>query len=102
MVQAAFNGHMRCEGAELEQTYAVIRADPVVICAVGKRQCQQTLFLQIGLVDTRETAGNDSHSAQESRTQRCMFPAASLAVVGITNDDPGHLPGSIRASGRSD
>src|SRR5581483_907702 len=99
MLQTALDGLARRKAPQLEEADPVVRANLVVIRGIGERQCKQALLLEIGLVDTRKTARHDSRSAEVSGTQRSVFPATSLTVVGITHDDPRNFRRSIGASG---
>lgn len=71
-----------------EQVNLVLRADLVVVGRVGEGQRKHTLLLQVGLVDTGETAGDDSNTAKVTGLQSGVLTRATLTVVPVTDNNP--------------
>lgn len=70
----------------------------VVIGGIGEGQWQQTLFLQVRLVDASKRFDNDGASAQMTGLQSGMLAGRALAVVLITDSDPLNVVGLVVAS----
>lgn len=70
----------------------------VVIGGIGEGQWQQTLFLQVCLVDASKRFDNDGASAQVTWLQSGMLAGRALAVVLITDSDPLNVVGLVVAS----
>src|SRR5690606_18607176 len=62
----------------------IIFLNQVVICGIGKCQCQHALFLQVGLMNPRKRFYQDSTDAQEPWLHRSMFPGRTFSVVFVT------------------
>src|SRR4029078_8345004 len=76
---------------------AVVHFDLVVVLGIGESQWQDALLLQIRLVDTRKTLGNDRADVQEARRHRGVLPAAALTVILVAahnRPDPFRLVGA--------
>ena len=63
-------------------------ADVVVVCRVLERQRQQSLLLQVRLMDARKAPGNHCHTSQKARREGGVLAAAALAIVMVADDDP--------------
>lgn len=70
----------------------------VVIGGIGEGQWQQTLFLQVSLVDASKRFDNDGASAQMTWLQGGMLAGRALAVVLITDSNPLNVVGLVVAS----
>ncbi len=73
---------------EADETDAVVLLDALVVVGVLERERQQSLFLQIGLVDARKAAGDHRGAAEKPRRQCGMLAAAAFAIVEIADCDP--------------
>src|SRR5712691_11113826 len=62
---------------------AVVFAYPVIIGCITERQCQQSLLLEVRLVDAGEGSGDDRGTAEQARRERGVLAARSFAVVVI-------------------
>ena len=67
---------------------AVVGADGVVVRRVGEGERQHALFLQVGLGDAGEGAGDHGHAAPEAGFHCGVFPGGALAVVGVADGNP--------------
>lgn len=70
----------------------------VVISGIGEGQWQQTLFLQVCLVDASERFNNDGASAKVTWFQSGMLAGRALAVVLITDSNPLDVVGLVVTS----
>lgn len=71
-----------------EKTDLVSGLDFVVVAGIRERQWQQTLFLQVGFVDTRETFDDNRAAAEMSWFQSGVLPRRTFSVVLIANCHP--------------
>ena len=92
----ALHGFAGCHRREPTKADAVFLADAVVVCRVLERQCQQSLLLQVRLMDARKAPGNDCHTPQKARREGSVLAAAALAIVMVTDDDPLDPVGFVR------
>lgn len=58
----------------------VVRADLVVVGLVGEPEWEDALFLEVGLVNTGERAGEDEGTAVVSWLKSCVLTRGTLAV----------------------
>src|SRR5215210_936477 len=87
--------HLTCDGLarrqvrEAGQRYAVAFEDLVVVRRLAERQREQSLLLQVRLVNPREAARDDRGPAEETRDQRGVLAARAFTVVRVADDYPG-------------
>ena len=62
--------------------------DLVVVGGVDECQCEHSLFLQVGLMDTSERTSDDGQSTKEAGLQSGVFTRGTFTVVVVTDDDP--------------
>src|SRR5215831_11102060 len=95
MLDDTLDGFPRSQILQSDEADTVVLTDAVVVCRVTKRERQQTLLLQVALVDAGEAAHDDGYTTQQSRRQSGVFTAAALTVVVIADDDPLQVMGFI-------
>jgi hypothetical protein len=81
-----------------DQADAVIFSKPLIVSWVLKRECEETLLLEIGFMDARKATGDDCYATQKSGRERRMLAAAALAIVVVANNDPREPVSAIGAS----
>lgn len=74
-----------------------ISAYLIVVGSIGEGQWQQTLFLQVGLVDASKRLHNDGASTQVTWLESGMLARGALAVVLITDGHPLDVVGLVVA-----
>lgn len=67
----------------------VAARDLVVVGLVDERERDDTLLLQVRLVDARERLGDDEARTEVARLQCGVFASRALAIVVLCNDEPG-------------
>ena len=75
--------------------------DLVIVLGVSKGEGEETLLLQVGLMDAGKRLDDDGSSSKVARLQGSMLSAASLSVVLVPNDHPRQglllvVPGHVR------
>lgn len=78
----------RSERFETKNVDLVGRLELVVVGGIGEGQGKHALLLQVGLVDTGERPDNDGETTEVTWLESCVLTGRTLAVVGVTNDDP--------------
>jgi hypothetical protein len=73
---------------QADSRHAIASGDEVVVCLVRKCQRDDSLLLEVGLVDSRKALGEDDATAEVSGLESGVFTRGSLAVVGLGNDEP--------------
>src|SRR5690348_15675151 len=62
VVDPALDGLVGCQGAQVEEAQAIVRAYAVVVGGVCESEGQEALFLEVGFVDAGEATGDDGHA----------------------------------------
>ncbi len=62
--------------------------DTVVICRVREGEGEETLLLEVGLVDACEAASDHSNATEMTGLESSVLTGRALTIVLITNDDP--------------
>ena len=65
-------------------------ADQLVVRRVAECEREQALFLQVGLGDSREGAGDHDQAAQMAQLHRRVLAARTFAVVLVAHRGPAH------------
>src|SRR5262249_5272755 len=89
---------------QIRQPYeadAIVFTDAVIVRRVLKRQGQESLLLEIRLVDAGEAPRDHGRPAEEPWRESGVLAAAPLAIVVVAHDDPFDplglvVPGNIR------
>lgn len=70
------------------RAHLVARVDQVVVGLVDEGERNDTLLLEVGLVDTGEALGQDDATAEVPGLEGGVFSGAALAVVMLGDDEP--------------
>lgn len=87
---------MRSEGdvlaggkvGEAEDGDLVVTIDAVVVRLVSEGEGEDSLLLEVGLMDARKGAHNHSDATEEARLKGSVLARRALTKVDVTNDDP--------------
>ena len=81
------HGLPRSDLGEAEHRDAVLLADLVVILRVHEGESEDTLLLQVGLVDSGEALREHHHDAEVTRFHSGVFTGRTFTVVVVADDD---------------
>src|SRR5207245_158556 len=102
VLDQALDGLPGRHAGQTEEAHPVVFADAIVVGRVLERQGQQSLLLQVRLVDPREAARDDGRAIQETRREGGVLTATAFPVVRVADDDPLDALGLVVASDRGE
>jgi hypothetical protein len=73
---------------EVKERDAIARLDLAVVVGVSKSERENTLLLQVGLVNTSKTLDDNRSATQVTWLQSRMFATRTFTVVLVTNSNP--------------